>query len=75
MQGDHNNIWHSARAAAYQKEVESRLKKLQLEKGDKLTTEEKREFYKSVDHALYSEVNEELMEEIIDLFEQANKNI
>jgi hypothetical protein len=69
-QGDHNNIWHSVRAANYQKEVESQLKKLQIEKGGKLTDDEKREFYKSVDHTLYSEVNEELMEQIVAMFDK-----
>ena len=73
LQGDHDNIWHSVRSAVYQQEVESQLKKLQKEKGEKLTDDEKREFYKSVDHALYSEVNEELMQQIVAMFDQTYK--
>ncbi len=70
LQGDHNNIWHSVRAAAYQKEVESGLKKLQMEKGDKLTNEEKAAYYAGVDHRLYSEVNKELFDKILEMFDK-----
>jgi len=68
VHGDHNNIWHSNAAALYQMEVESRMKYLEIEKGRALTYEEKVEFYKTVDHRLYSEVNAELMNLIIQTF-------
>ena len=68
-QGDHNNIWHSIAAANYQSEVASGLKKLQLEKGEKLTREEKAAYYSGIDHRLYSEVNQPLMDKIIRMFD------
>ncbi len=69
VQGDHNNIWHSERAACYQMAVESDLKLLEIQKGSELTKEEKAEYYKTVDHELYSEVNYDLMEQIVALFD------
>ncbi len=74
LQGDHNNIWHSEAAACYQLKVASDLKLKAMQKGKPLTDEEKAEYYKTVDHELYSEVNEELMERIVDLFNRANRN-
>ena len=71
LQGDHNNIWHSKESAYYQKQVEKELKNLQKAKGEKLTDEEKANFYKTVDHRLYSEVNKELMQKIVDMFSSA----
>ena len=69
VQGDHNNIWHSKESAIYQQEVASKLKLAQLEKGSALSYDEKVEFYKSVDHALYSQVNYELMDIIVKTFD------
>jgi alpha-beta hydrolase superfamily lysophospholipase len=66
--GDHNNIWHSKESAIYQMEIAHRLKHLEFEKGDALSYEEKCEFYKTVDHRLYSEVNAELMDQILEIF-------
>lgn len=71
VHGDHNNIWHSKESALYQMEISSRLKLLEKQKGESLSYEEKCEFYKTVDHRLYSEVNPELMEKIVDLFDNA----
>ncbi len=68
LQGDHNNIWHSQASACYQLEVASELKLLEMQKGAPLTDEEKADFYKTVNHELYSEVNAELMEQIVKLF-------
>jgi hypothetical protein len=70
-QGDHNNIWHSVESAVYQDVVKSKLKLLEIEKGAKLTYEEKVAFYKTVDHELYSQVNEELFKIILDTFDKA----
>ena len=61
MQGDHTNIWHSKESVEYQIQVKKQLRNLEMQKGFKLTLNEKRAFYKSVNHALYSQVNEELM--------------
>ena len=68
IHGDHNNIWHSTDSAIYQMEIADRLKRMEIEKGDTLSYEEKCEFYKTVDHRLYSEVNHELMDKILELF-------
>ena len=69
LQGSHDGIWHSKESLVYQSEVESELKLLQIEKGDELTTQEKADFYQTVDHKLYSAVNEELMNKIIKTFD------
>ena len=50
-------------------EVESDLKLWEMRKGDKLTDEEKANYYATVNHALYSEVNGELMQQIVALFD------
>ncbi len=70
VHGTHDNIWHSEAAANYQAKVKSELNLLEMQKGEKLTDEEKIEYYKTVDHALYSEVNEELMRMIVDMFDK-----
>jgi pimeloyl-ACP methyl ester carboxylesterase len=70
-QGTHTGIWHSDAAAEYQRKVASDLRMLEMERGRELTVEEKTVFYQSVDHRLYSEVNEELMELIFDTLERA----
>jgi cephalosporin-C deacetylase-like acetyl esterase len=67
--GDHNNIWHSQESALYQKQVESELKSLRRQKGEKLTNEEKAAYYATVNHALYSEVNKPLLDKIIKMFD------
>ena len=68
LQGEHNSILHSIEANAYQKQVESELKLLEYDKGEKLTDDDKRAYYATVDHALYSQVNEELMLQIVNMF-------
>ena len=71
LQGDHNNIWHSIDSAVYQSRVASGLKKLEMEKGEKLTDDEKKEYYASVDHGLYSQINRELFDLILQTFDNA----
>ena len=44
-----------------------------MQKGDKLTTEELASYYETVDHALYSQVNFELMEQVVETFDSALK--
>lgn len=67
-QGTHTGIWHSLDAEEYVREVESDLTLLAFEKGAALTDDEKRAYYETVDHRLYSEVNEELLSLIIETF-------
>jgi len=67
-QAGHNTIMHSKAAVKYQKEVAEKLKQLKKEKGEALSREELKVFCATVNHSLYSEVNEELMRQIIDTF-------
>lgn len=65
LQGSHTGIWHSAEAEKYVKQVKSKVKGM--------SDEEKAEFYKTVDHRLYSDVNPELTELIFKTFEKGLK--
>lgn len=69
--GGHDDIWHSLDSAAYRAEIKSELKLCSMNKGAALTDDEKREAYVSVDHRRYSAVNEELMDLIVDTFDNA----
>lgn len=69
LQGSHTGIWHSDASERYQRQVKADLRALEKEKGN-LTYEEKAAFYAEVDHALYSEVNVELMNQIKQLFDE-----
>ena len=71
-QSGHNTIMHSKAAVKYQKEVATKLSELKKQKGKTLSEEDLKEFCATVNHSLYSEVNEELMYQIIDMF---NKTI
>ncbi len=68
--GGHDSIWHSLEANLYRLEVESELKLLSMQ-NKKLSYEKKVEFYKTIDNRLYSEVNEDLMNKILSVFENA----
>ena len=70
-QAGHNTILHSLRAVAYQEKVEKDLKRLKKEYDRELTREELTEFCNSVDHTLYSEVNMEMMQGILNMFHKA----
>ena len=72
-QAGHNTILHSKHAIAYQEKVKNDLKNLKKEKEGDLTKEELVAFCKGVDHTLYSEVNEDLMGEIVDMFNKVLK--
>ena len=71
--GKHNSIWHSIESYIYQQEVKSELKYKEFEKGSELTDKEKQVFYKEVDHKLYSEINKELFDLIIKMFNNTSK--
>ena len=71
LQGSHDGIWKSKEALMYQSEIASELKLREIEKGAELTYEEKVDFYKTVDHELYSAVNVELMTQILEMFDGA----
>jgi len=67
----HNTILHSPRAVAYQEKVNKDFKRLKKEYDRELTREELTEFCNGVDHALYSEVNTEMMQDILNMFNEA----
>ena len=69
----HNTILHSERAVAYQKQIEKELKQLKSQYDRELTQEEKATFCKGIDHALYSEVNTEMMQAIVGMFNKCSK--
>ena len=48
--------------------LEKELKQLKKEYDRDLTPEEQAQFCKGVDHALYSQVNTEMMQTIVDIF-------
>ena len=68
LNGEHDSIWHSSAAVAYQLELASEERLLEMKKRSKLTDAERAEFYSTVDHRLYSEVNGELLDKIISTF-------
>lgn len=68
-QAGHNTILHSPRAVAYQEKVEKDLKRLKREYDRDLTQAEMAAFCNGVDHALYSEVNIEMMQDILKMFD------
>ena len=70
-QGDHSDILLSNDAIIYKKEIKSELRLLEMQKGKKLSYEELQNFYKTVDHLKYSEVNKDLMDLIIKTFDEA----
>ena len=67
-QAGHNTILHSSRAVDYQKAVAAELKQLKKQKDRALTQDELAAFCDGVNHALYSEVNAEMMQEILNMF-------
>lgn len=68
--GSHTGIWHSKESEEYQRVIASRIKKQEMDLGRKLTDSELSEIYSTVDHALYSQVNSELVDLIIDTFDK-----
>ncbi len=68
QQGGHNTILHSLKAIHYQKNTEKLLKTLEDENDDTLSEEQLINFCNNINHSLYSQVNEELMNKVISLF-------
>ena len=64
----HTSIWHSIESNDYQKEVDAHLKELKRASDDK-----KREYIKTVNNYLYSEINYTLFDQIIKLYKDALK--
>ena len=55
----HSEIWHSKRAVEYKKQVDDMV--------FKATKKQKIEYYKSINHALYSEANGELVKKFLSI--------
>ena len=72
LQGGHDSVWHSMESIVYQNEVESERRLLEMQKGGKLSYEQEAEFTSTLDHDLYSAVNVELMQQILEMFNSAN---
>ena len=69
VQSGHDSVWHSKASAQYQAELESKIKS--VKKSKTMSYEEKAAFFGEIDHRLYSEVNEELFEKIVKMFDSA----
>ena len=65
-QSGHDSIWHSIESNEYQKEVNEHLRQMK-----RASDNEKREYIKTVNHYLYSEINYSLFDEIISLYRSA----
>lgn len=70
LQSGHNTILHSENAIKYQEYINKKYKQIKKELDRELTKEEKIDFCNLVDHRLYSEVNFELMDQIISLYDK-----
>ena len=67
IRGGHDNVWHSERSAQYRSDLEGEIKRVKKDKT--MSYEEKAAFFEGIDHRLYSEINEELFEKIIKMFD------
>lgn len=65
--GDHNDILLSFDAICYKKEIESKLK-IEENKNPNFNLDDKREFYKNIDHKRYSSPNLDIMNPILNMF-------
>lgn len=59
----HDSVWHSERSARYKEEVDKVASKLK-------NYQDKVEYYKTVDNRLYSEINYELFDKIISMYDK-----
>lgn len=66
LQGGHESLMHSLESIKYKQSVDEQLAKLKKEEGFDEVKE--REFIASVNHSLYSQVNKELLDKMIEVF-------
>ena len=66
LKSGHNEIWHSDRSIEYSRQVDARIK--QLLKDFPHDLDKTRVFVNSVDHSLYSEINQDLFQKILKMF-------
>ncbi len=70
LQGTHTGIWHSEESETYQRAVKAQVQAMEHKLNRSLTDSEKAEIYRSVDHRLYSDVNADLLDLIINTFDK-----
>lgn len=68
-QAGHETILHSLEAIKYQKKIKKLFDDLKDKNEDDLTEKQLTAFCNKINHALYSEVNEELMSKVVKLFD------
>ena len=73
MMPSDDTIWHSDRANQYQDLIKRELKAMEKTKGSELTDEEKANYVSGIDHEKYSEINYELFDKIIEMFNKVAK--
>lgn len=71
IQGGHDTVWHSAAACEYRANLDPQIKA--VKKSKTMSYEEKVAFFEGIDHRLYSEVNKELFEKIVQTFNSVCK--
>ncbi|MCH5351734.1 MAG: alpha/beta fold hydrolase [Clostridiales bacterium] len=69
VQGGHDTVWHSVASAEYQAELEKTIKA--VKKNKSMSYDEKVAYFNTIDHRLYSEVNGELFDKIVAMFDRA----
>ena len=67
VQGGHDTVWHSNASCEYRSGLESKIKSVQKDKT--IPYEAKAAFCEGIDHQLYSEVNSELFQKIVKMFD------
>lgn len=69
VQGGHDTVWHSKASAEYRSVMDPKIKS--VKKSKTMSYEEKVAFFDGIDHRLYSEVNAELFQKIVKMFDSA----
>lgn len=72
-QSGHDSIWHSNAANEYQAKVKKQLKALEKKAGRELTIDEKANFVSGINHEKFSEINYDLFNKIIKMFDNVAK--
>ena len=67
--GGHDSVWHSEESVRYQKEFAEKIK--QLKKNDGAENEALNALYAQANHELFSEINRDLLNNILEMFDRA----
>jgi pimeloyl-ACP methyl ester carboxylesterase len=71
LEGGHETIMYSLEADAYRKELKTQYQALLKEYDNKIPYEKEVAFYETIDDAKYSDLNKDLMSEVINTFDKA----